>query len=512
MAVIEAWFDREHDGSAVWILLALFVAVWTCFQIIVFSAIGLHDDLTEVFVWSQHPSAGYQKHPPLAGLIAWAWFHLFPVAEWSFYLLEMVNSAVALFAVDLIARRYLRGDKRLLVPLLLLLTPFYQFRAEPFSTNQTLLSTWPIATYCFLRAFQSRGLAWSAIAGATAGLAMLGKYYSVYLVAGFVVAALWHPRRWDYLRSPAPWASILGGLAVFAPHLHWLAEMGPGPFKYASAAHAGKSFAEEFRKSLVYGLGGLAYVLLPFAAYLAAVRPNLRQLGAALWPDDPDRRMLVVLLAAPLLLPMLTAPIIGIDLTPLWTMSAWFLLPIVLLAPEQITLTRTAAVHVALGVAVLTAAILAAAPVVAWANYMRESRHSRAYYRIASEELTQAWRSAMHRPLTIVSGDPSLAQAVSFYSPDHPDSTPRFGSPTAPWVTDERVRLEGWASVCLASDQSCLDTTKRNSAGRAGVMRVEKTLTVSFFGYSRAAAKVVFTLAPPQAPTLSDRPPNEPPR
>ena len=44
-----------------------------------------------------------------------------------------------------------------------------------------------------------------------AGAAMLGKYWSIFLILGFVVAALAHPKRWDYLRSPAPWASVVVG-------------------------------------------------------------------------------------------------------------------------------------------------------------------------------------------------------------------------------------------------------------------------------------------------------------
>jgi hypothetical protein len=98
----------------------------------------------------------------------------------------MVNAAIAFLAVDLIARRWLDGDKRLLVPLLLLLTPFYQFHGQRFGTNQVLLSTWPIATYCFLRSFETRTVIWSVAAGITAALAMLGKYYSVVLIAAFV--------------------------------------------------------------------------------------------------------------------------------------------------------------------------------------------------------------------------------------------------------------------------------------------------------------------------------------
>lgn len=497
-AAAAAWHGRNRDGHAILIVLLLFVLVWTCFQIIVFSAIGVHDDLTEVFVWSRHPAAGYHKHPPLAGLIATAWFAVFPVAEWSFYLLAMVNSAVALFAIDRIARRYLDGDKRLLVLFLLLLTPFYQFHGELFNANAILLPAWPIATYSFLRAFETRAPAWSALAGVTAALAMLGKYYSVYLLAGFVVAALVHPRRREYFSSTAPWVSIGCGLVVLAPHFYWLATAGATPVRYAIAVHASHSIWEQFGATFRYAAGGLAYMLIPIAAYLATVRPNRRVLAAALWPDDPDRRMLVLLLALPLLLPLLTAPLLGIKLSSLWTMSGWFLLPIILLAPAEIRPSRTAVMRVPIGVALITVAVLVAAPFVAWQNYLREARHGQVYHRAVSAELTEAWGTAMQRPLAIVTGDLVLAHAVSFYSPDHPDAAIDEQQPSGPWIKDDRRARQGWAAVCFAKDQGCVGRIERNAAGAAGVVRVEKELTVSFFGRWKNAEPFVFLLIPPQ--------------
>jgi 4-amino-4-deoxy-L-arabinose transferase-like glycosyltransferase len=493
---ISAWYD--NDDRAVWILLGLFVAIWTSFQVIAYSAIGIHDDLAEVFVWSQHPSAGYLKHPPLAGLMAAVWFQIFPVADWSFDLMAMVNSAVALFAIDRIARRYVSGDKRLLVLLLLLLTPFYQFHGQRFSTNQALLSTWPIATWCFLRAFETRRVGWSVLAGATAALAMLGKYYSIYLIAAFVIAALSHRQCWNYLRSPAPWISISTGLVVLAPHLYWLATTGIGPFQYAMTVHGSESSSDELMSILEYLAGGIGYVLLPLGVFAVATRPDRSLLGEMLWPADADRRMLVVLLGALLLLPVITAPLIGVKITSLWTMSAWFLLPIVLLSPARVTLTRTAAVRVATGVAILTTAVLAAAPAVAWSNFAKGTENGRAYYRVVGEELTRAWRTAMGgRPLTIVAwGDPSLAQATSFYSPDHPDSAPWFGLLPYPSVTDARLRREGWASACFAEEQLCAAAAERHSADHPGVMRIEETLTVSFFGMSAASKRFIFILTP----------------
>jgi 4-amino-4-deoxy-L-arabinose transferase-like glycosyltransferase len=327
-AVINRWFDAAPGGQALWILLILFVAIWTSFQIISYASVDLHFDLLEVFAWSQNLAPGY-KHPPLAGLVAAAWFAIFPTADWSFHLLAMVNAAVAFFAIDLIARRYVDGDKRLLVLLLLLLTPFYQFHGQRFSTNQVLLSTWPIATYCFLRSFESRSLGWSAAAGAAAAIAMLGKYYSILLVLAFVIAALMHPRRFDYLRSPAPWVAAVVGLVVLAPHLHWFFTTGGKTLSYAHQVHGAASMSVLLWRTAYSIVSAFGYILVLLLAYLVVVRPDRRTLRATVWPDDPDRRMLVVLLVAPLLLPIVVMPLSGIKFSALWTMPAWFLMPFV---------------------------------------------------------------------------------------------------------------------------------------------------------------------------------------
>src|SRR5262249_35501047 len=136
--LFDAWY--ENETRAVWILLGSFVVAWTSFHIISNATIGLHKDNLEMYTWAQHLRLGYPPHPPLGAWIVAAWFSVFPATDWSFHLLTMVNSAVALFAIDLIARRYVDGDKRLLVLLLLLLMPFYQFRGQRFSVNLTLLS------------------------------------------------------------------------------------------------------------------------------------------------------------------------------------------------------------------------------------------------------------------------------------------------------------------------------------------------------------------------------------
>jgi 4-amino-4-deoxy-L-arabinose transferase-like glycosyltransferase len=494
---INRWFDAVPGGRALWVFLALFVAIWTSFQIVSYASIDLHYDLLEAFAWSQNLAPGY-KHPPLIAFVAAGWFSIFPVADWSFHLLAMVNVAVAFFAIDLIARRYVSGDKRLLVLLLLLLAPFYQFHGQRFNANAILLSTWPIATYCFLRSFESRSLAWSAAAGVGAAAAMLGKYYSVLLVAGFVAAALAHPRRFDYLRSAAPWVSAVAGLIVLAPHLHWYFTTGGQTLTYATERHGNVSMAGLFWALVPYAIGGIGYVSVLLAAYALMVRPDRRTLRATLWPSDPDRRMLVVLLLVPLLLPLVVSPLVWIKFTPLWTMPAWFLLPIILLSPPQAMVSRLDAVRLAFVVLCISLVLLAVSPAVAWVRFTQEQTKPRAHSAAVSQELTRVWRETMQRPLAIVTGDMDLADAVPFYSPDHPLFWSYNRPAWTPWITDAERARHGWAAVCPAvAEGECLSLMERARAQSAGVTRVEFEHAAEFLGRRGPTVRFVFVLVPP---------------
>ncbi len=223
------WLDGIEAGWAIPLLLAGFVAIWMTFLIIAYLSGEPHPDVLEAWSVGRTWAWGHAKHPPLMGWVTHLWTAIFPITNWSMQLLAMVNSALALWCVDLISRRFVRGDKRIVVLLLLMLSPAYQFHAQRFNANTVLLASWPIATYGFLRSFESRSPLWATIAGLATALAVLGKYYSVFLIGGFAFAAIIHPWRRIYFASLAPWISTAAGLLVLAPHLHWLVTTGAPP-------------------------------------------------------------------------------------------------------------------------------------------------------------------------------------------------------------------------------------------------------------------------------------------
>jgi 4-amino-4-deoxy-L-arabinose transferase-like glycosyltransferase len=491
-----AWLDAPR-GTSTAIFLGLFVLLWTAFQVVSFASIDLHADSVEFYAWGRHPSLGYYKHPPLGALITAAWFAVFPARDWAFQLLAMVNAAVGLYATDMIARRYLSGDKRPTVLLLLLLTPFYQFHVERFGANQILLSTWPIAVYCFLRALETRAISWAAAAGAAAALAMLGKYYSVFLVLGLIAAALARPDRGTYLRSASPWISTLVGLAVLAPHIYWLFATGFLPFHYALGVHEGASLGAVVLQAISYGWGALGYVALLVAIYVLAARPRSTILIEALWPSNPDRRVLAVLFWVPLLSPILIAIVTRELLTSLWTMPAWFLLPILLLAPPAVVLGRSGAIAIAALVTTITVGCLLVAPAIAWIRFATGADNPRLYYRLLAHEATARWQAAAGRPLTIVAGPPDLAAASTFYGASHPDAFPAFDPQAAPWVTPTRLAEEGWIALCATQDLGCLKLAVGLAGKRFDMARVDLQLVAHFMGMTQTSPSFTLLMASP---------------
>jgi hypothetical protein len=501
--LLGAWLDSEPSGRATRLLVFVFIAALISFQVISNASVGPPSELLDTYSKALHPAAGYYGAAPLAALLASVWFLLAPPIDWALYLLAAANAGFALFAVDLVARREVTGDKRLLVLLFLLLTPFYCFYGQYFDSDRTLLWAWPLATLGFLRTLETKEparaeIAWSVFAGATAGVALLGGYQSIFLLAGFAAGVVVHQEGWTWLRSRSPWISAAAGALVVAPHVYWLYRNGFAPLADVVAQHTGAPLAEVLSGAASYAGAGLAGVAVPLALYWLAVRPDRATLREALWPSDPDGRLLIVLFAVPLLLRALLALIAGTVLTPDATAPAWFLLPILLLRPATAQPTRTATIRIAALVFVLTIAALVAAPWLASRYHKEGTAEGREYYRQVSFEITRDWHVSVTRLLRIVMGDPHLTAAIAFYSPDHPDAVPDFALKQAPSVTEDRLDIEGFAVVCRAEDTACVEEARHRAAGKTGTQFINFQTRNLYQGTPGKLGRFFFILVPPQ--------------
>src|SRR5262245_31947889 len=166
------------------VALVAYVAVWTLYGVLAKAGQDLHSDMLEMLTWSRELALGYPKHPPLAAWLVAAWFAVFPVADASFYLLAMTIAGVTLWIVWRLAGDYLDGEKRAFALALMTFIPFFNFHALKFNANTVLLPLWAATTLCFLRSYERRTVLWAALTGVFAAAAMLGKYWSVFLLMG----------------------------------------------------------------------------------------------------------------------------------------------------------------------------------------------------------------------------------------------------------------------------------------------------------------------------------------
>lgn len=502
--MVDALADPARRERTALIMLAAYAFIWTLYGVLSKAIQGVQSDTAELVAWSHHLELGYAKHPPFAAWLMRAWFTLFPTRDWSCYLLAMVYAALGLWIAWRLFGRFLDPDKRIVALACLTLVPYFNFLGLRFDHNAVLGALWAATTLCFIRAFETRSPAWSAAAGAAAAAAMLGKYWSIFLLAGLAVAALADTRRASYFRSAAPWITVGVGALLLAPHCVWLVKHDFMPITYALGAHSTKTFGQTMTTAASYLAGGAGYAAVPVLLVLALTRPSGAALADTLLPRTPERRFIAVAFWATLVIPAALAPVFKYDLNPIWTMSDFVLLPVVLLSSPALVVSRRAVVPIVAFAVALPPVMLAAAPVIALAAHLRGVDPPLAHAKQLAGQIEQQWRLTTDRPLRIVGGDFGIANMTAFYLPDQASAFPVLEPETAPWVTPDRIAREGAVMMCELPDQfnDCAplinQAIDRVTAHNPPRRRVEVTTTHSYLGIPGRPGRFLLIVVPPR--------------
>jgi 4-amino-4-deoxy-L-arabinose transferase-like glycosyltransferase len=485
------------QGYAVPAVLAGYVAVWTLYAVVAKSSQDIHPDTAELFAWSNELALGYWKHPPFGVYVVKAWTTIFPVADWSFYLLGMANAALALWIAWRLSSLVLSDEKRALGLALLTLVPFFNFLALNYNHTTLLMPLWALTTLFFLKSFESRHLGFAALTGFAAGVAMLGKYWTVVLLAGLALAAVTDPRRRDYFRSAAPWVTIIAGGLVIAPHLVWLYRNHFVAIAYATSVHADGSVAAVGASAVKYLLACLLYVLIPVVVVAIAVRPSGTTLRDMLFPKTPERRLVAVMFWAPLLLPLPIAILAGSQLISLWAIPSMTLLPAILLGSPPVTLKMETSIRIMGMALVFPFLALLCAPLVALNAFLNPNANGAAYYHLLSTAAQQLWRTRTEQPLRLVVGDRRLADGIAFYAPGPVVVNPLdpASNSAASNLDIERVHHSGAIAVCRGTASECAWLAPLVSASPELVREI--VLSRRFLGQSGRPATFSVIVVPP---------------
>src|SRR3954470_5614004 len=369
--------DRDASVRLVIGFAFLHAVLWTLVLSNLKAAQDVHMDVAEAFAWGQKFQFGYGKHPPLAGWVAGLWFKLFPVADWWTYLLAMATLGIGLVISWLVALRVVDRRRAFFTVVMLALYPIFNFKGFKYNPDLLQLVTLPLLVLAYLHAFEKRsaraGL-WLGLAGA---LALMTKYWVLTMIGAVGLAALLHPARLLFLRSPAPWVAIATLAVAMIPHLLWLREVNFVPLTYAGDVYGLQSRAQNVQLVLGYIGHNLGLLAVPVAlAALALCWParwrtplgfvaRLWSPGAATGVNLSQALNIWIIQAVVAMGPPLGALIFTVYMKTDWGISLFFLTPLALVAIPALRVRKIALFHIVAIWLVVTLAALGASPLIA---------------------------------------------------------------------------------------------------------------------------------------------------
>jgi 4-amino-4-deoxy-L-arabinose transferase-like glycosyltransferase len=462
---LAAWLAERarNPKTSLWLVISFAVChavLWTFILIKLKAAQDVHMDVAEAFAWGQKFQLGYGKHPPLSGWIAGLWFTFFPVTDWATYALAMTTLGIGLVANWFIALRVVDRRRAFFVVVMLALYPIFNFKGFKYNPDLLQLVTLPLVVLAYLNAFEKRSWRsgiWLGLAGA---LALMTKYWVLTMIGAIGLAALLHPDRLKFLRSPAPWVAIATLVVAMIPHLIWLKDVDFVPLTYAGDVYGLSSRAQSAQLVLGYVGHNLALLALPVALGALALAWPPRWFARA-WSGGENG---AVNRAQALNVWMIQAivaigpPLGGLAFTVYmktdWGISLFFLVPLALVAIPSLRLQATALFRIAAIWLVLTLATLAASPRIA-ALEMADNPNSASSYGARSQlarELTEVWHNKFGSRWAVVAGTTEIGEPMTFYSPDHPAPF----TPSEVWSSGltslEEARRLGFIGICDSTD------------------------------------------------------------
>ncbi len=211
-----------------------------------------------------------------------------------------------------------------------------------------------------------------------------------------------------------------------------------------------------------------------------------------LWSADPGRFQRLVVLVAPLILPLVVLPVFGKEASDVWSVPAWSLLGVVLLAPPRLVVTSRARLWAVCALFGLPLAALLLSPAVAYVKDRYAERPRTAAVRPLADLVARKWETISTAPLAYVGGDYDLANGLTFYERDAP--TP------AAFADPAMVQRRGIAIVCLVGDNVCNDEMDNVVGHRRDVLRFRSHVEERFWGATHRSPEFTFALLPPLRP------------
>ena len=214
---------KKNVNKYLFIYLTGHLLIWTLIPTVVNTNLPL--DTIEALAWGSDLKWGFEKHPPMSGLMVEIIFQLFGNNDWAFYLLSQIFLTFTFFIVWKFSNEIFK-DKTLSLISVLMLSGFffYNYTTPEFNVNICQLPFWALTVLYGWRSFNVKDkISNWLFFGLFASFGFLSKYLFIFLLIGIKIF-------YSYFLIKKKKINIyyfipgLIFLAVISPHLIWLSQ------------------------------------------------------------------------------------------------------------------------------------------------------------------------------------------------------------------------------------------------------------------------------------------------
>ena len=214
---------KKNVNKYLFIYLSGHLLIWTLIPTVVNTNLPL--DTIEALAWGSDLKWGFEKHPPMSGLMVEIIFQLFGNNDWAFYLLSQIFLIFTFLIVWKFSNEIFR-DKTLSLISILMLSGFffYNYTTPEFNVNICQLPFWALTVLYGWRSFNVKDKISNWIFfGLFASFGFLSKYLFIFLLIGIKIFYLYFLIK----KKKINFYYFIPGLiflAVISPHLIWLSQ------------------------------------------------------------------------------------------------------------------------------------------------------------------------------------------------------------------------------------------------------------------------------------------------
>lgn len=403
-------------------------------------------DMVENYAWGKEWQWGTNKHPPLFGWIAAAWFSLFPTTDWAYYLLNELNLGAALVLMALAMGRVLSPEKVLAAIILTsLCSHFGPDSGYKYNANTAQLPFIAGFTWSMLHAIEGRRPVWFILVGAFGAAAMLTKYYALvlFLAIGLGLLISLRPPPAELLKGLV--LAAITALVLVSPHLIWSIQHGWPGLHYMHAAHEAADEITGFKAYLIAIWGGF---LFSFVA-LIAWGGSLIRLPLSTFQAGHKPRLGLSILVLSVILTLLAAWVQTISPVSSWLIPALLFLgwALIDLTPEKFDTAALARRLTFFGIFYLAATMAVAT----WWAIRFSTYPAPLPYTLPqtlASDVTRFYRETYGRPIQFVAGTFPLPYDLAFYSPNHPHGLYGLDLSQSQWIDNRALEAGTKVVVC----------------------------------------------------------------